>query len=281
MWYLAMSILIAIWVLVDGRKRRANGFGWAAWTAVLGPFLMPFYLAKRPLVEGETREGGVWWNILKNFALFWTLFMAVAAVVGLINVVGKSQPNMSEFEAAGRAIGTALGLGLIAVLWFFPFVGAMAIGFFVKKSSVIERGPTPSDNKGSFSIVGAIGVIVLGLITVGMLSAHFTRTSRTSFSTGTPPASEAEPEIKKATLVEWNWKNEEYSTYLVGTVRNNTAEELSYVSVEFNLYDKQDNQIGTASDVISGIDPYGTWRFKALVTEEDAHSARLKELNAH
>jgi hypothetical protein len=33
-------------------------------TVILGPVVVPLYFARRPLREGETREGGVGWNIL-------------------------------------------------------------------------------------------------------------------------------------------------------------------------------------------------------------------------
>ncbi len=47
-----------------------------------------------------------------------------------------------EFESAGVAIGAGLGIIFIAGLWFCGTVGALLIGMFLKKSTVVEKGPT-------------------------------------------------------------------------------------------------------------------------------------------
>lgn len=138
---LALSVILAIWVLVDGRKRGANYLAWGIGTAILGPLAVSFYLSRRPLKAGETREGGPAWNVLKNFAVFWTLYMAGWAGLGLISVGGQMGAMQSDAERVGGAIGATLGFGLIAVVWFFPFVAATVLGLILKKS-VVEKGPT-------------------------------------------------------------------------------------------------------------------------------------------
>ncbi len=142
MWYIVLYGLFAIWVLVDGLKRKTKAIPWAIGTLLLGPVVLPVYVAKRPLKAGEVREGGTGWNVLRNFALFWTVLMAVAAVWGIVAVSERAATLQTEAERAGAAIGTALGLGMIAALWFFPMVGALVLGLFLKKSSIVERGPT-------------------------------------------------------------------------------------------------------------------------------------------
>lgn len=142
MWYIALYGLFAIWVLVDGLKRKAKAIPWAIGTLLLGPVVLPVYVAKRPLKAGEVREGGTGWNVLRDFALFWTILMAVAAVGGMVAVSEQTATLQSEAERAGAAIGTALGLGMIAALWFFPVGGALVLGLFLKKSSIVEKGPT-------------------------------------------------------------------------------------------------------------------------------------------
>ncbi len=142
MWYIVLYGLFAIWVLVDGLKREAKAIPWAIGTLLLGPVVLPVYVAKRPLHSGEVREGGVGWNVLRNFALFWTVLMTVAAVWGMIAVSEQTATLQTEAERAGAAVGTALGLGMIAVLWFVPMVGALVLGLFLKKASIVEKGPT-------------------------------------------------------------------------------------------------------------------------------------------
>jgi len=142
MWYIVFNLIFTIWVLVDSRKRKANVLFWTIGTLLLGPIVLCVYFAKRPLKAGEVREGGTAWNVLKNFAFFWTLLMLFAAVSGMISVSEDISTSQSVAEKAGTAIGTVLGLGLLATLWFFPMVGAVVLGFFLKKSSVVEKGPT-------------------------------------------------------------------------------------------------------------------------------------------
>lgn len=140
--YLIVFGLLTVWVVIDGIRRGLRGtiVLWAIGTLALSVLVLPFYLAKRPLKANDVREGGFAWNVLKNFALFWTVFMVVISIVSLGGAGGT--PTSSDAEAAGAAIGTALVVVILATAWFFPMVGAIVLGFFLRKSSVVERGPT-------------------------------------------------------------------------------------------------------------------------------------------
>ena len=143
MWYWVLNIAISFWVFLDARKRKMDQpVLWAIGSCILMIVVIPFYFAKRPLKDGEMREGGTGWNVTKYFAIFWTLFMFVAGVAGMMaagNVVNKAS---SDAEQVGAAIGTAMGFGMILGLWFVVIVGALVIGLFLKKSSLVEKGPT-------------------------------------------------------------------------------------------------------------------------------------------
>jgi hypothetical protein len=142
MWYLVVYAACAAWVFFDAGRRQNNRILWPLATVVLGPIILPIYLAKRNLREGEVREGGTAWNVLRNFAILWTVTMAAAGIAGLVSAGSMVGETADEFEQAGAAIGTVLGLGMIAGLWFIVLVGALVLGLFLKKSSVVERGPT-------------------------------------------------------------------------------------------------------------------------------------------
>jgi Kef-type K+ transport system membrane component KefB len=142
MWYIIVNVIFAIWVLVDGKKRKAKVIPWSIGTLLLGPIVLPVYVAKRPLKSDEVREGGTGWNVLRNFAIFWTIFMVVAAMWGMATVSEQAAMLQTDAEKAGTAIGTVLGLAMIAALWFFPMLGALVLGLFLKKSSIVEKGPT-------------------------------------------------------------------------------------------------------------------------------------------
>jgi hypothetical protein len=68
-------------------------------------------------------------------------------------------------------------------------------------------------------------------------------------------------------------------TAIVGQVRNNTGKTYRYVSINFSLYDKSGAQVGTALAGISGLNAYGTWKFRAFVTEKDAYRFDLQSLS--
>jgi len=140
--YFIVYIAIAIWVFRDSKKRRINGMPWAVCSAIFGPVVVPIYLAKRPLKDGEVREGGLPWNVLKNFALFWTLTILVAGVAGMAGAADAAKDANSDAEKVGAGCGVVAGIGMLIALWFIPMIGALILGFFLKKSSVVEKGPT-------------------------------------------------------------------------------------------------------------------------------------------
>ena len=138
-WYFILYALVAIWVYLDAKKRGNNAQLWGIATVVLGVIIAPYYLAKRYLLAGEVREGGVAWNVLRYFALFWTLTMAIVTIGAMSSGAPVSD---NRFAMMGAAIGTALVVGVLLAIWFMILVGALALGIFFKQSSVIENGPT-------------------------------------------------------------------------------------------------------------------------------------------
>lgn len=191
MSYFLLYGVFALWVLFDGvsRKMGASALFWALGTGVLGPVILPIYLASRPLKEGEVREGGKAWNVLKNFAILWTIAMAIATIAGLMAMAKGTTELTSEAARAGAGIGIVLGLGLLAATWFFPTMGAALLGFLLKKTTVVETGPTgPLVGKNSAASpvggwAGLAGFAFLGLIAVGVA------TNSTRLHPSTPTAS--------------------------------------------------------------------------------------------
>lgn len=141
-WYFIVYAIVAIWVFLDAKKRGNNAPAWGIATFVLGVIIAPYYLAKRYLLAGEVREGGVAWNVLRYFAIFWTLTMAIVTI-GAMGAVSSSMPTSgNQYEEAGAVIGATLGIGMILTVWFMVLVAALVIGMFLKKSSIVEKGPT-------------------------------------------------------------------------------------------------------------------------------------------
>ena len=102
MVYLFVFVPLAIWMFIDAKRRRYDaGKWWAVATALFCPVTAPVYFASRNLRKGESREGGRAWNVLKNFAIFWTVTMAIGAVGGMVNVAGSTDELHNEYERAG------------------------------------------------------------------------------------------------------------------------------------------------------------------------------------
>ncbi len=74
-------------------------------------------------------------------------------------------------------------------------------------------------------------------------------------------------------------KDEFGTRYVVGTVKNNTDKEYSYVQVEINLYDDSGAQVGSTLDNTNNLEPGGTWKFKAVIMEDNATKYRIKDIS--
>lgn len=68
-----------------------------------------------------------------------------------------------------------------------------------------------------------------------------------------------------------------FATYISGVVRNNTDKKYSYLQITFDLFDKDDNKVGTALANVNNIGPGEKWKFEAMALE-DFSSYRLDEI---
>lgn len=80
--------IFIIWILIDGYNRKINIVPWVIGTVILGPIIIPQYMAKRPLKASEHREGVKTQSFFNKLALFWTLMLGVISIWG-----GKSFTN--------------------------------------------------------------------------------------------------------------------------------------------------------------------------------------------
>ncbi len=57
-----------------------------------------------------------------------------------------------------------------------------------------------------------------------------------------------------------------FAVYINGTLTNNTENEVNYIQVEYNLYDADGAQVGTALANTNNLKAGGTWKFEAVGT---------------
>ena len=85
--------------------------------------------------------------------------------------------------------------------------------------------------------------------------------------------------VNKLKLLDWQWDNsDQFSRYLVGSVRNDSDRNITFVSIEFDLLDASGNKVGSAEDIINSLSPGETWKFKAMAGPETASRAQLSSL---
>ena len=70
----------------------------------------------------------------------------------------------------------------------------------------------------------------------------------------------------------------EFSSNIVGVVKNNTDKDYSYLQISFTLYDIDGNVVGTAFANVNNIKAGGTWRFEAMFFEDNAATWELDEI---
>jgi hypothetical protein len=89
---------------------------------------MGFYIAGRPLKANEVREGGYAWNVVKGFAVGWSiLFVTVVLMIAASADIGWG------------AIALAAGIPLV---WLPVMIVALILGYFLRNPAIVERGST-------------------------------------------------------------------------------------------------------------------------------------------
>ena|GEM_PF-2707053 len=95
-WYVLLNSGFAIWIFVDGLRRKANATLWAIGTLIFGSYIFPVYLmARKPIKSGQEREderqerrdgaAALRWRLLKGCIfplgiIFWTLLIIGASI---------------------------------------------------------------------------------------------------------------------------------------------------------------------------------------------------------
>ena len=137
--YFLLYFILSLWVVYDAGKRKNNMITWPVATALFGLIALPVYLAKRNLLADETREGGVAWNTIKYFVLFWTLTITIDgihAIAVMSEMTDRMSPGVSDF-------GEAIAIGAYVFVWFAVVILALILGLFLKKN-IIEKSVTDS-----------------------------------------------------------------------------------------------------------------------------------------
>jgi hypothetical protein len=143
----AFNILLALWILDDARRRRADKPLFAALAMLLlGPLWLAYYLTDRPVCADEHRRGGFGWTWTRNFAWAWTGAMTPWLAVFF---VGPAVPAWLQ------SVPTLLGM------WLVPIALATAIGYVVRRPDINESGgPAPARARFPIAAIFALAALV-------------------------------------------------------------------------------------------------------------------------
>jgi len=141
--------LIAVIIAVDAYRRKSS-IVWSIAALVMGPLVIPFYLAFRNLLPGEKRVGGKPWTIARYLSLTWTFVVLGVALMWTTNLM--SIGANSDAEAAGVALGFMLGAFVLFLVWLVPVSVAMAVGGMLRDGTNIEIGKGPDEDDDSRAI---------------------------------------------------------------------------------------------------------------------------------
>lgn len=116
-------------------------------------------------------------------------------------------------------------------------------------------------------------IVIIVIIAIASSSSDTTTNPNGEIKTSTQAT-------EKFTLVSDEMSTDGFgTTYIQGTITNNTNKTYSYVQVTFNLYDADGAQLGTAMDNINNLEPNGTWKYKALgLVSEKVASYKFVEI---
>ena len=128
----------------------------------------------------------------------------------------------------------------------------------------------------------ALGVIIGFVVLMVGCAALFSTGVDTVNETGTETKVENNsPEAKYEFVEEPKMVEKDYSTYIVGTIKNNSGIDKEYIEVSFTLYDADGNNIGTAWTNTNNLKDGGTWKFEAMVFDNNVASFELNEITGY
>ncbi len=114
MWPRWLRFLVGAWVAWDASNRKASILFWTFTVLLLGPFLVPVYLATRPLVGSEQRKGGFIWNVAWNLEAVLSALMAFAAFGALAqNIESADHQDLALVRKAEIKAGSIFGFMVI------------------------------------------------------------------------------------------------------------------------------------------------------------------------
>ena len=139
-----LAIPITIFVGLDAYNRKNKWILWSIGVLLSWPIILPLYFSLRNLKEGETREGGLIWNIIKNYILIYStnIFLVILLLLILPQNMGYLSTEIFITEIAGYNISLTFIYYIIFIIWLIPSVLFLLVGSFFKDRYLKIEGQT-------------------------------------------------------------------------------------------------------------------------------------------
>ena len=127
-------------------------------------------------------------------------------------------------------------------------------------------------------------IVVVALVVIGAIGSMGGKDKTAGApSGGEVQASEQEPAAQEedpySIVDEQMDVSNPYALYITGTLTNNTDKQVSYIQVEYNLYDADGAQVGTALANTNNLQAGGVWKFEAVGTASPDEVASYELMN--
>ncbi|ADU32280.1 FxLYD domain-containing protein [Evansella cellulosilytica] len=80
------------------------------------------------------------------------------------------------------------------------------------------------------------------------------------------------------TLVDHDSRSDEWSSYVVGSILNESNETFDYVQVSVNLFDVNGNLVGSTLDNVNNLRSGETWNFEAIILNSNVDSYEIVDI---
>lgn len=202
----------------------------------------------------------------------------------------KTQQTSDPKKGKSAASIVALVLGIIALVTsFLPIINNLSFVLALVGAvfAVIGLVGVLRGKKGGrgFSIAAVIVNVLAIAIVLGTQSAYSsaideatkgTVSTEDGSSVAAASTSAESGAADKYSIADEQMTGDDYTTTISGTFTNLTDSQLGYVSVSYNLFDADGNQLGTAYANTSNLDAGGTWKFEAVGMYGQAKVASYK-----
>lgn len=207
-----------------------------------------------------------------------------------IEAQDKTRQTNNPQKGKSAASIVALVLGIIALVTsFLPIINNLSFVLALVGAvfAVIGLVGVLRGKKGGrgFSIAAVIVNVLAIAIVLGTQSAYSSAideatkgviSTEDGSSAAAASTSAESATADKYSIADEQMTGDDYTTTISGTFTNLTDSQLGYVSVSYNLFDVDGNQLGTAYANTSNLDAGGTWKFEAVGMYDQAKIASYK-----